>query len=641
MEAALKLRLGFAAVVIPAGLLAVIATSDLRLIESNTQVIVDQALPVLVAVEDLSAISLKLVQDAGSYRGVQDPDLALSVIQSMQNSAIALEAASARVRAIPRNLPKVDTLPTDEVSNLVDSLTQASLARFNFLSKIQGITDRLLQDLEHLNRAVEIEAKRVALKLSQDQSGKTFATEYRLLMMILTETRALRDLIERLNENGLRQDASQDAGLIEIAQRKLILSLSRLPKSDGRDQIARHLADISTLIETEDPVGLQSSGISASNTEERILTLLQNSVRKLNGDTKGLSELVRGDIVAMGEDVTTTTAKDVSTFIALACVSGLVSLLILYFVVEKQFTQRLRIVSRNVQYIEDGELTPQPKLKGNDEISRFGRSLDQLRALVLRQTQLETKLRETALEAEKASLAKSDFLAQMSHEVRTPLNAIMGIFELIQSSDIPERQKVRAERGHKSAFQLYELLSKILDASRLDSDDLRISVEKTTFAELGEYLDTTLSGAITQSGKDLESFVELDPDLPEGFETDIHRLKQVLGNLVDNAARFTDEGHIKVSVRMSPADSDFLEFAVSDTGIGIAPENHKLIFEKFRQVDSGVTRSKGGSGLGLAISRDIAKLCGGDLYCESEDGEGAVFVLRLPIRQSQENEVAA
>jgi signal transduction histidine kinase len=237
-------------------------------------------------------------------------------------------------------------------------------------------------------------------------------------------------------------------------------------------------------------------------------------------------------------------------------------------------------------------------------------------------------LGEAVVRAEAGSRAKTDFLAVMSHELRTPLNAIVGYADLLQtevSGPLTETQRTQLSRIRSSSFHLLDLIQDVLSFSRIEAgrEDLRIA--DVDVQKLARDVQAYVEHECARKG------LQQELHLPEDrivMVTDPAKLRQILLNLLNNACKFTDNGHIRL--RVNRAGEDVI-FKVDDSGPGIAEENFELIFEPFMQVDQSKTRMKGGAGLGLPVSRRLAHLLGGDLRVESTLGEGSTFTLRLPL----------
>ena len=231
--------------------------------------------------------------------------------------------------------------------------------------------------------------------------------------------------------------------------------------------------------------------------------------------------------------------------------------------------------------------------------------------------------------AQRAEAAMSRFLATVSHEVRTPLNAIMGLFELIARAEVPERQRRQAGNGLLAARRLSAQLTDVIDASHLDAGALSVQPETAATADLVEPWRASLEGRIARSGKPIEARVEVSEAAPPAVVVDARRATQIVENLIDNAVKFTPSGEVALIVRPAPGSGRDLLVEVRDTGPGIRRDRAGAIFERFYQIRDEGDRVAGGSGLGLAISRELAQRMGGSLTVASESGEGSSFTLRL------------
>ena len=236
--------------------------------------------------------------------------------------------------------------------------------------------------------------------------------------------------------------------------------------------------------------------------------------------------------------------------------------------------------------------------------------------------------------AEAANKAKSQFLANMSHEIRTPMNAVLGMLQLLGHTELVQRQHDYIDKAQSAAKSLLGILNDILDFSKIEAGKMSLDVRPFALDDLMRYLGVILSTTIGE--KDIEALLDLDTSLPLDLKGDSLRLQQVLINLTGNAVKFTERGEIVVSLkmlRMSESAID-IEFAVRDTGIGIAPEHLGSIFEGFSQAESSTARRFGGTGLGLAISRRLVRLMGGELQVQSEVGVGSRFFFSLSLERA-------
>ncbi len=236
--------------------------------------------------------------------------------------------------------------------------------------------------------------------------------------------------------------------------------------------------------------------------------------------------------------------------------------------------------------------------------------------------------------AELASKTKTEFLSQMSHEFRTPLNAIIGMSELLEQTPLNEEQRQFAKILHNAAENLLRLINDVLDISKIEAG--KIEIESRVFDLRKELEDSVRLISFKASEKGLP--VVLDYQLnTDRYLGDPHRLRQIVSNLLSNAVKFTDEGEIRV---LAQRHYDHLELRVIDTGRGIAGENLQRIFEKYEQENSGISSTYGGTGLGLAIARELARRMGGELTATSELARGSTFLLRLPLQEAEASETS-
>jgi signal transduction histidine kinase len=223
---------------------------------------------------------------------------------------------------------------------------------------------------------------------------------------------------------------------------------------------------------------------------------------------------------------------------------------------------------------------------------------------------------------------KSDFLATMSHELRTPLNSILGFSDLMLANpQLSEKLRRWASNIQTSGKQLLNLINDLLDLAKIEAGKMEVRTEAVELEGAIESLAAMFRPLAEKKNIDLRTAIAAD--IPP-IEQDTGKLRQILSNLLSNAIKFTPEGG-RVSLRAEPSGND-LALIVSDTGVGIAPEDQEAVFDKFRQAANPLTREHDGTGLGLSIVRELAKLLGGDVTLKSELGRGSTFTVRLPLQ---------
>ncbi len=303
----------------------------------------------------------------------------------------------------------------------------------------------------------------------------------------------------------------------------------------------------------------------------------------------------------------------------------------------QQLTVELQSRQRELQQTNE-ELGTKAKLLAdrNAEVERKNAEVEQARRA------LEEKAAELAL----TSKYKSEFLANMSHELRTPLNSILILSQQLGENaegNLSGKQVEFSRNINSSGSDLLHLITDILDLSKIESGTVTVEIEQLPFDQLRDNIERNFRHVA--EAKNLPFQVQFASDLPTFLESDSKRLQQILKNLLSNAVKFTTHGHVEVRVALvtegwSPDHPvlsqahEVVAFVVEDTGIGVAPEKQRLIFEAFQQADAGTSRKFGGTGLGLAISRELASLLGGEIRLLSRLGEGSTFTLFLPVLYS-------
>jgi len=251
---------------------------------------------------------------------------------------------------------------------------------------------------------------------------------------------------------------------------------------------------------------------------------------------------------------------------------------------------------------------------------------------------MEQDLRVAKERAEQAAAARAAFLANMSHEIRTPMNSILGFTDVLLHGELTPVQRRHLDTVRNAGRSLLRLLNAILDTAKLDKGAVELELHDFSLLALTDELSSTMGNAAKAKG--LSMSLHYDPALPNWIHGDELRVRQVLTNLLDNAIKFTSQGSVTLAVSSEKeGERRMVHFAISDTGIGIAPDRMAAIFEPFVQADASMNRRFGGTGLGTTICKQLVELMGGRLWAESSQGQGSTFHVMLPLLAARDEAV--
>jgi signal transduction histidine kinase len=314
---------------------------------------------------------------------------------------------------------------------------------------------------------------------------------------------------------------------------------------------------------------------------------------------------------------------------ALLMVAGLLAAMLVAFGLARRLSRPIVQVQRGARRLADGDLSTRIKVKTGDEVealaSEFNRMADQLQDYT---TGLERKVAEKTAELESANRHKSEFLANMSHELRTPLNAVIGFSDVLKEKmfgELNEKQMEYVGDIHSSGQHLLSLINDILDLSKIEAGRMELDPHAFDVGAALENCRTLIRERARGRGLRLTFGVPAELGLWSGDE---RKFKQIVLNLLSNAVKFTPRGgEVRLGARLDP---ESLVISVSDTGPGIAPEDHEAIFDSFRQLKQGADARHEGTGLGLTLTKRLVELHGGAIRVESAKGKGATFVVHFP-----------
>jgi HAMP domain-containing protein/signal transduction histidine kinase/ActR/RegA family two-component response regulator len=434
----------------------------------------------------------------------------------------------------------------------------------------------------------------------------------------------------------LARDDDRDGTVLEcIAAYGLAQSRAGLRFAIGESLIGQAAVDQRTILVRDAPpeYALVSSGLGAAAPVNLIVLPVL-----FQGEVLGVLELasvnefstVHQDLL---EQLRHTIGVNVNTILSNSRTEALLT-------ESQRLAQELRARSEQLQS-QQGELR-----RSNTELAEKAALLaQQNRDIEVKNSEIEQarqELEERAGQLTVASQYKTEFMANMSHELRTPLNSALILAKLLSENpegNLTEKQIQFARTIYAAGSDLQQLINDILDLAKVEAGRLDMQMTDITLPELVDYVESLCRPLTADKG--LEFAVHIDPPVPGSVHTDEHRLQQILRNLLSNAAKFTDEGGVRLHIRAAdPAEVEqemlkgapgIIAFAVEDTGIGIPEEKLAVIFEAFRQADGTTSRKYGGTGLGLNISQQLTELLGGELRVVSKPGVGSTFTLYLPV----------
>jgi signal transduction histidine kinase/CheY-like chemotaxis protein len=396
---------------------------------------------------------------------------------------------------------------------------------------------------------------------------------------------------------------------------------------------------------------LVNAGAAGSQNPPASLSLYDAAAAELVSLISGLEKTIQQRASAARDRVEAEDVRRHRVDILLLCAYSLLMVLVLLALLRQIAGPVLRLTVNAEDAIELGHRF-RPGKRGPSEIRQLGetiarlvgdleskvaertaalkRQADELRAEIRTRQRVEAQLRSTILVAEAANQAKSEFLSVISHELRTPMNAVLGTLTLLSDKNLDSEQRVYIQTARDSGEALMSLLNDVLDMSKIEAGGLELVDREFDLPESIDHVVSLFHPKCCSKLVVLAGIIA--PDVPRVVRGDPLRIRQVLTNLVGNAVKFTDDGHIHLAVK-TVTDTDgqrFVEFSVEDTGIGIAEDDQGEVFSNFTQVDKSYTRKYGGSGLGLAISKRLVESMGGRIGVESEPGSGSRFWFTVP-----------
>ena len=392
---------------------------------------------------------------------------------------------------------------------------------------------------------------------------------------------------------------------------------------------------------------------SLSREKSQLVEVFQSPVRlqriSLNNDflqgsasNSGVAEDYLGRvIVGMSNDAFNQRQQEIVLKAGILALFALLFTFILARRLAASLSEPISAMGNAVKAIQQGDYSTPLPIVDDAELGSLARHInnlaDGLEHASRDQQQAMAQLIQTREEAEKANSAKSDFLAMMSHELRTPMNGVLGMLQLLETTQMTEEQVEYAALASQSTEHLLKVINDILDFSRIERAPFELENIAFNLADLISSCANAFTHSAVQRG------LKLQLQLPDGLQAlhvqgDPTRIRQILVNLIGNALKFTERGQVTIEPQWQALDHELLWFTctIRDSGIGIAADHLEPMFNAFQQADSSISRRYGGTGLGLPIARALAERMGGTLRAQSVEGQGSAFTLEIPLALSRQ-----
>lgn len=602
--------------------------------------------------KQVDALSARLQRYIGA--GGEAPEGLVRTVTDMRGAIASLDDLAARRN---RALVKQDRLlrdgltATEELLDIADTLVaNAEMGTSAVISNLYEIEDGIMgaeARLDTLDKLIEVDLFQLGLMFEL----RAQTAEVGLLLnrvATATTTRELATIRARL------------------AQRISVMT-RRIRSVQDPVRANRALALLDAIRPTLAPPATTTDLFDASHEIVELNGRIEGAQRavrlaanRLDAEAAVLADRVQAQAVATGAETMAAIGATQALYAWGSLGALIVSLAVLWFYVRGNITRRLDLLSETMTRLAEGHIGPPVTPQGRDEIARMEAAIEVFRRQTLLNRSLEAERDRNLAElsrhrnelqmlvdeqterlrgevaahdaararAESAARAKSEFLAMMSHEIKTPMNGVLGMLRSLGRDGLTERQHAYLHAAEESGKGLMAILNDILDYSRIEAGTLRINTATFSMADLARDIGLLMAPVALEKGIGFR--LDASPGLPPASVGDMAKLRQILFNLVSNALRFTDEGEVVLSVLATPADGGHeFRLTVRDTGRGIDPAAQERIFEVFEQEDSQTARRYGGTGLGLAICRRFAEAMGARISVASAPGKGATFTVEI------------
>lgn len=654
-------------------MVSVVAIAVNRYLVHSHAALIETNLPAVELASRIGSEAELVGNLVSAFLQTDDPDEMERIATALALTAASMERGVSRLEDAGQ-AGRADR-PRPEAVEIIRDMARLRREILRLTAEIDDRARSRVQDGATLGAVIEAETDLARLRITAGIAGlytdtpadprpalDTLADRYFFAFERLTELTRAVDAI-RLQAQQLPDIATADtleATAADLAARLGTVErrIPFLPTASGRDRAATILARLGQMPTPGGLIDLARQRLALRHGVTTQAARLRDAVADLSDQAKAAQGRAQAaGLARIGR------AERVTTLISLGLLGVVVLVLLvvglLWLYARRRFVTRLADLARRIIDVARNEYGAPMPISGRDEIGRMEKAVNVLRRRMQQAAALRDDLEAAVIartgdvvaemqaadaaraEAETANRRKTEFLARMTHEIRTPLNGIIGMLHLLEDEVTDDARRERVRVAHRSARDLRDIADDILDFAGTETGAARDKPVHFMTRDLVGHLGQQLTALAAEKG--LEARIDMAADVPPVLFGDVLKIRQIAGNLISNAVKYTRRGHVALHVDHATEDETgrpVLGIAVSDTGLGMAPETVAAAFDAYTRAESVERAGIVGMGLGLAISRNLTEALGGSLSVESEPGLGSRFTLTVPLRPGDPDQVA-